>query len=187
MKDKILFLDIDGVINSVSGVLYHREIVKRDENGPTITTENVQGWLAGDFSHDALANLHYIVEESKCKIVISSTWRHGTPLEEMKSWFKGIPLLEEAVIGKTTSEQVTGTREDKSKFSVNVPRGVEIDTWLNKHRVKTYRSNQFVILDDDSDMWPHHKNFVQTNGYNGLTHTDAIKAVGLFKKDWKDV
>lgn len=178
IKDKILFLDIDGVLNSTSGVLYNRHINVRDEDDPSIGAENVLGWLAGDFSHDALANLHYIVSETKCKIVVSSTWRLGESVTTMKKWFKGIPLLEEAIIDKTDS---LGIKYSKGKNSGNltVCRGLEIAKWLAENGYRTYKSKNFVILDDDADMWPVMGNLVQTKSEDGLIHTKAVEAIEM--------
>jgi len=56
---KVIFLDIDGVLNSVKSMIESKYEKWSDE--PSI--ENI-GWL------------NYIIEKTDAKIVISSTWLH---------------------------------------------------------------------------------------------------------------
>jgi hypothetical protein len=161
---KVLFLDIDGVLNSSQSSYYYRHIIKRDENAFDKDKEDVLQWLAQEFDPMAISNLYRIIDKTGCKIVISSTWRLGETLETMKSWFKGLPLIQSAIIGSTPSLRV----KTPNGQIINVPRGVEIHAWLVDYKMDKYKSKKYAILDDDSDMWPVHVNFFQTKTNTGL-------------------
>lgn len=125
---KILFLDVDGVLNTYSsGGLY-------------------------TLKKSCLKRLQRIVEETGCKIVLSSTWRKDEyALRRLKR------VLKYRNISIMSCTPVLH----------NSIRGLEIAMWLNSNNVSTY-----AIVDDDSDMedWqlPH---FFQTDPKYGLTDT----------------
>lgn len=176
-NEKILFLDIDGVLNSHQSSYFFREIVKRDENNPEIDISNVFQWLSEELCPIALSNLNRIIEDTGCKIVISSTWRLGEDLESMKSWFKSFPVIANAIIDKTPSLRV---KTDSGKI-LSVPRGVEIQAWLEDNNVSSYKNKNLVILDDDSDMWPLHANFILVDSHVGLDYNIMIKVLRLLE------
>lgn len=154
---KVLFLDIDGVLNSVGSAIYHN-----------------RNYCAGKFEESSLlkldpiccSNLLYILEEvPDLKIVVSSTWRK---YKELLSDFNRI--LDD--LGINTYEKVTGT----TPVSEDGYRGYEIDSYLKDHP----EIKDFVILDDDSDMEPHMNRLVKTDSRNGLTFADAEKVIEMF-------
>lgn len=179
MKGKFLFLDIDGVLNSHQSFLLFRNIIKRDENDYDPSKESVYKWLSKEFCPISIANLHNIVKETECQIVLSSTWRLGAELDEIKSWFEGIPLIQNAIIDKTPSLRLTYQEK-----VLNTPRGMEIDAWLRSHNIDTYKSTEFAILDDDCDMYPYEKsgNFFHVDGHIGLDYYTAEKVIAFLTK-----
>ena len=151
--DKIIFLDIDGVLNVYAE--------GRDEFGST-------------FHKHLEDNLRWIIEETGAKIVISSTWRIDGLKRMQEMWEKrGLPG---EVIGVTPTETDvvdSGTCE----FYDLVDRGHEIQQYINDNGIECY-----VILDDDNDMLPSQRNnFVRTA--NNIDHPDCVDiGYGLTRK-----
>ena len=190
MQDKILFLDIDGVLNSEQSAYFWRKFVEKEEDtsiytpNEQVTEENVKIRLSEEFCPIAVSNLHRIVAETGCKIVVSSTWRYGQDLEMMKEWFKYSPLIRDALIGKTPSLVFKHKMNEKDVQDalITVPRGVEIKAWLESHKVNYYNNNQFAIIDDDDDMWPVERNFFSIEGRVGLTVFNAVEVINFLNK-----
>lgn len=125
------------------------------------------------FHPHLVSNLKRIIDETGAKIVISSTWRMGNGLPGMTEMWKLRDLPGE-VVGITPNFMV--------KYGTTLCRGKEIDAYLESHpEVENY-----VIIDDDSDMEPHQgENFVMTAG--NTDHEDCVDlGYGLTKKcaDW---
>lgn len=172
-KDRILFLDIDGVLNDHGTAHFFHYLYENNQK------DLIRDGLVEDFSISSLGNLIRIVTQTKCKIVVSSTWRLGSDLEEMKGWFKNFPVIQDAIIGKTDSIDVRSKIEKNGHKQIhNVPRGLECKVWLSDHDYCTYWDDHcFAVVDDDSDMWPIEKCFFQTNNQDGLTSTVANKII----------
>jgi len=151
---KVLFLDIDGVLNSVGSFIYNNRL---NLLGLTdIPTHE-------SFDPIACSNLQYVLEElPDVKVVISSTWRKYVPLHALQEMLKANHVLSERLIGVTPV--------------MDGYRGKEIEAYLNDHTEVT----EFVIIDDDSDMIPYMHRLIQTDGKNGLTFTDAEKVIEYF-------
>jgi hypothetical protein len=149
-----------------------------------------------EFDPECVKRLNRIVKETNSKIVISSTWRIGqTPLSLQK-------LLETVgfegeVISVTPHFYAKGNDIDGEPIGYTVPRGCEIDWWLDSEGKYERRSwseesgelvdisivENFVILDDDSDMLLKHKdNFIQTSPYDGLNEKLTEKCIKILNK-----
>lgn len=139
--EKIIFLDIDGVLN-----VYCEG---RDEFGCT-------------FHKHFEDNLKWIIEETKAKIVISSTWRMSG-LSVMQEMWKHRGLAGEVI--------------DVTPHIDICKRGEEIQFWLDNNEVSNY-----VIIDDDTDMLDSQKNnFVRTS--ENKDHPDCVDiGYGLTRK-----
>ena len=139
--DKIIFLDIDGVLN-----VYCEW---RDEYGCT-------------FHKHFEDNLKWIIEQTKAKIVISSTWR-----------FSGLEVMQEM----WSKRELAGDVIDVTPHIDICKRGEEIQYWMDNNKIANY-----VIIDDDTDMLDSQKNnFVQTSG--NKDHPDCIDiGYGLTRK-----
>lgn len=104
-KPNILFLDIDGVVNSDK---YHREHIS---------------YLCGiERDPEVVKMINEFCNECNCKIVISSSWRHEEHL--MKILRNDFPGL---IIGTT----LTDTEE---RYKDYYSRSAEINTWLIEHK-----------------------------------------------------
>lgn len=137
---KVLFLDCDGVLNSNSDLS-----VRSGRN------ETIDSIYILDMKKVHL--LQKIVEDTGCKIVLSSVWR---------LYNEGIKTLEYYGINiHDVTPQKSG------------PRGAEIQHWLFNSDEMVER---YAIIDDDSDMLPHQfVNFFQTDPDYGLTKTIAYR------------
>lgn len=143
----ILFLDIDGVLNSE---LWFR---KRSKSNDTRRDHDLSM-----IDPDAVEYLNDFVTKTECRVILSSTWRRNTPLDEMTS------LLKE----KGFEHEVTGaTPAFNDPHSV---RGNEIRAWLKNNISNDSDFNRYVIFDDSSDMLLWQKdNFFRTDPFTGLT------------------
>lgn len=142
---KVIFLDIDGVLN-----VYPQG---RDRFGSI-------------FHQHFVDNLKKIIDETGAKIVVSSTWRFAGLKIMQEMWDER--SLPGEVIGITRDcNQLVG--EGKFEFFDHVERGHEIQEWLEDHP----EIERYVILDDDNDMLENQRgNFVRTA--NNINHPDCV-------------
>ncbi len=143
---KILFLDIDGVLNS-----------------GTWFESNRRGMF--DLDPGAVSLYNEIVEKTGCMVVISSSWRR---LDGYIDELQRNSLRVDVIIGETPRlPRPNGTSVEFCE------RGFEIRSWIisNCQGVEL----TYAIVDDDSDMLPGQP-FFQTSWKIGLTReiTDNI-------------
>ena len=152
----VLFLDFDGVVNTIYW--------KKDTNG--ICCVNV---MKGGHTHlnnqQAIGWLNELYSIVQYDIVVSSTWRIGMTLEELqdlliKSGFR--PDIR--VIGKTPV--------------LHEERGIEIQQWIDENNF----TGDFIIIDDDSDMGELLPKLVKCDTYIGFTIYDYQKSLKLLQK-----
>lgn len=182
-KIKIIFLDLDGVLNVISQGF--------DKHGSV-------------FHQHFMDNLKMIIDETGAKIVISSSWRKNG-LIAMQNMWKDRGLAGEVIDVTPTLYLKTnggvqfwnnklGRNLTQSVGKYTIPRGSEIEYWL-KHEAKYFGDVvSYVILDDDTDiLLSQKKNFVQCSeniehndcidvGY-GLTLVNANRAIGILNVD----
>ena len=178
---KIIFLDIDGVLNCESayrlGECQYVEWIWED--GRKDHYQRFCSW-----SKDLLNKL---IKETGAKIVISSTWRHSGIEFMRKVW--EMEEMEGEIIGITPSLRTKG---------LHIPRGMEIDYYLKEdlkfshinwdeviqreYMEKTGVDN-YIIIDDDSDMLYKQRNhFVHVlpsprnkDGFNEKYYVEALE------------
>jgi hypothetical protein len=161
---KIIFLDIDGVLNSGDNLralhylkIQHNYGEANDEFGQL-------------FDERCVRNLTGIIQATGAKIVMSSTWKmYG--LENMQAMWEKRNLP-----GKLIGITPNGTCAEFAErhYHPGVDRGYEIQQWIEDHP----EIEGYVILDDDSDMLPYQK-FVKCNFNYGLTYSDAQYAIEI--------
>ena len=175
---KVLFLDIDGVLNSENWFAYRIYCVKNNMvnilmNFVDTDDRNIKHKLTM-LDDRAIANLNRIVEETGCKVVISSSWRSS--IESENIFTQNLLKLKGF---KYEFYDVT-PRLWFSDFSIR--RGEEIKFWLDKESEK-HEIESFVILDDDSDMLPEQmNNFIHVDGQVGLTDRDVLTAIEILNQ-----
>lgn len=155
---KVLFLDIDGVLNSEKFWTIKSQSHRRLEAIKQGYNRDEQRALA-NIDPDAVNLLNYIIDKTDAEIVVSSTWRGDQNLPYIMR-FMG---LKKPYYGVTPY--------DKTRH-----RGTEIQEWLNDYE----DSVKYAILDDDSDMLSHQlPSFVQTRFREGLTKELADKVIEI--------
>ena len=129
-KHKVLFLDIDGVLNSQEYYLsdyfqYRKKYSKVDE-----------------IDDRTLPLLREIIKQTRCTIVLSSSWRHF--FFEKKFWYRVKPVVKELKKFGIVIKHKTGFESDRQ--GIYFGRGLQIKKWLDRHSEVT----KFAILDDDA-------------------------------------
>jgi len=181
--NKVIFLDIDGVIN--------------------LATENFDR-----FNNLSMANLEQIIKETDAYIIISSSWR--TAMYKMEVALKEHGFTD-FLWSKVKGITIRGYHETIEGSSLPIVRGNEIKHWVDRHmsypwhgspelkeqyslykedgsfqKMKTNKLNEnytYLILDDDSDMlYEQRNNYIQTDVYKGITEEVKIKAIEILNK-----
>ena len=159
---KVIFLDIDGVLN-------YTQWYVSDRNPGNLNGEE------GDIDPMCADRINHICEETGAKIVLSSDWRI--------SWPYCIDRIEKGginhglIIDKTPEhmwvEHCTGDFLDWSS------RGSEIDDWLSQHT----ECDRYVILDDRKDFTEEQQpNFIHVNSMHGIDDTDVVFAIQILNR-----
>lgn len=146
---RIIFLDIDGVLNNLESLRFPRTNVKSSRHSYSTAHPN------------CVSALNRIAEKTNARIVISSTWR-GIGLEILFELFHKWGITAPTV-GRTPL------------WDRSCERGDEIASWLSKNP----QVESFVILDDGDDMSMLTHRLVQTNHELGLTMQDADRAIAI--------
>lgn len=158
---KVIFLDIDGVLNS------HAYDRKRNWNEQT------------DIDETRLPLVKRIVDETGAKIVLSSTWR--------EHWSVDTRLCDEdgIYINRTFAKFGLEIYDKTPDLGIDFDRPDEIRAWLNSAQ-ETIES--FVIIDDYRYGWGKlSDNFVKTNPNFGLglEEEHVQKAIEILLPDKK--
>ena len=144
----IIFLDVDGVLNSIKGLKETYYQTKRPYSGY-------------DYPFDVrcMYNLKYLVEVTNSYIVITSTWRKDdfgkkVLLDELKKYG-----LDNRVIGYTSILHKTRREEIKAFLDI-------LDEKIN-----------YIIIDDDSDFKDLEEHLIKTDFNYGLTKENVSTAI----------
>lgn len=138
---KLIFLDIDGVMNN-----YKCELSDKHDS------------LA--FDEESVKLLKKLIEKTKAKLIISSTWRIGETLETLNSKVLKHYKLDKHVIDFTPALTET-------------IRGEEIKLVLEKYD----DVEKFIIIDDDQDMGELLPYLIRTKTSKGFTNKEYQEAL----------
>lgn len=166
--EKYLFLDFDGVLNTTG---YAKRLRKEgidpfDEFGAM-------------FDPDAINNLRSIVDQTDCKIVLSSTWRNEG-LMRMRALWKDRNLPSE--LYSMTPILISTTYQDARNGQMfNIPernaKALEIQAWLQKNAKDPF---EYIILDDENVFfYGQQEHLVQTDDFVGLTIKKSQEAIEI--------
>lgn len=127
---KLIFLDIDGVLNNMNYTIYIFEMFGGDRAYEIIKKD------LDIFDPISLNLLCKLIEcfKDDIKIVLSSTWRLSQ---------RGIDKVKEKIFGNLGYE----VPFDITKRHKDMIRGFEIEEYLNKNKALSYN---YVIIDDDT-------------------------------------
>lgn len=156
----ILFLDIDGVLNSQEWFMMRSS---RGEEGD-------------DIDPSAVALLNQILERSSCLIVISSTWRIFHSIEEISKILRDRGF---AYPGSIISSTPDLSKKEHGPLWKPAQRGDEIVEWRSSHG----HVGPFAVLDDDGDMDAVIDHFVQTSNPTGLLEEHVADVLRLLSGD----
>lgn len=136
---KIIFLDIDGVLNGYNKWTYLIINISKALHIPTNIIRNTLRIF--EVKEKYVKRLNKIVKNTGAKIVMSSSWRHGywnIPYEEKCRDQKRLHDL----LDKYSLEVIDITPNSKNGI-----REDEINQWINETK---FAIDSFVILDDES-------------------------------------
>lgn len=153
---RIVFLDIDGVLNSRPFLMTRPAAASHREAA------------LNAFDPRAIRRLERIVKEADAKVVISSAWRHAYP-SVLIGEFLAHHGFTGTVIDSTPSIPRRGGDE----------RGYEIREWLLRQPAVT----AFVILDDIRTMGPLQHALVNTSSETGLLDSHVVLALKILRSD----
>ena len=153
----IIFLDVDGVLNSINNLIEVYNKTKKPHSGYDYP-----------FDENCLKNLQELVNETNSKLVITSTWRkeqkgRETLLNELKEYG-----LDKQVIGYTPVLP-NGNRE------------AEIKKYLSTLQEKP----NYIILDDSKEFVELSHALIKTDTRTGLTNKNVEQAIKILNK--KDI
>lgn len=156
---KLIFLDIDGVLNNEDWYRYRAKDAYLLTNNSDIKAYN--------FDPDNWKWIEKLIQETDAKIVISSSWRSYSLKSTIDDFVNTAfePMIK-YIIGVTP-------------YSFERHRGREIETFLNTTDLEI---ENYVIIDDDTDMLTHQlPHFVNVCYTNGMTENDYKKAKEILK------
>jgi HAD domain in Swiss Army Knife RNA repair proteins len=158
---KVIFLDFDGPILPM---LSHS---KRKADYEAGNKTPLAAWPP------CVAALNRITDTTGAVIVVSSTWRADGIMrtrERLRGW--GV---------KASCIALTPYLDRKTDGGLwaAVPRGLEIQKWLDGYQRETVES--FVIIDDDRDMEHLLPRLIHTPFECGLTEADADRAIEMLQ------
>lgn len=170
---KVIFLDMDGVVNTVNKDRYSLGLRL------TYDYDNYKD----NFQFDTRILINFIkllkfCKENEVKICISSTWRIGTSIEGWNDFLhrhfsNSLRLKKEdkLVIGLTDTEH-------------NGIRGLQIIDWLNSYKEKI---SNFLIIDDEiNDIKGYFldKNILKIHSQSGLTEEKLKEVYNFFNPEY---
>lgn len=178
---KVIFLDIDGVLN-------HEEWYASGRAQEAYKATGETDIKAYNFDPESWKWIQKLIDETGAKIVLTSSWRLydlASTIEEYKDTaFR--PIIDN-LVGITPSTISRNRGEEINRFfdivngniTQNVPQVIE---QLKNHPLETLSStgekiDQFVIFDDDNDMTNEQQShFVHVDFWTGIQEKDYLGA-----------
>lgn len=153
---KIIFLDIDGVVNCIS------------------TKERAPSHVVG-VEQDKIALIKQIVDATGAKLVLSSTWREDWFYSDSRNPQDWDYLRLE--FAKQGLYFIDHTPLERTRH-----RGTEIKMWLES---TGYDVESYVIIDDEMyDIWEMHKGHMVKTSYDYGIQSGAVKmAIDILAKE----
>ncbi len=172
-KDRLLFLDIDGVVNTL--MIYDKE---QEDRRKLIYKDGYyfELNLPGDgkvSNKQAMLWVSKLCTDYSLSIVITSTWLIDEDVADIATelYNSGLSTMVPIIGGVSKKQQVS--------------RGWQIESWLEDNKIDPDKAT-FIILDDDVDMVGYSKDLtkylVKCDSYVGFTHSEYVKACELLDK-----
>jgi hypothetical protein len=161
-RKRVIFLDIDGVINITWPRESKETMEERDELEDIILKEEGYSILPYP-NYRAISILNILIEQTDAKIVISSSWRSD-----------GIEAVQKTLRHENINCEVIGL----TPFIEGAKRGKEISKWLKNNKDVT----DYVILDDEEEfLLSQKKHLVRTTAEDGLDFANLKEALEILK------
>lgn len=155
---KVIFLDVDGVLNTENNVRYHFA------NSMSVSSYYIE------LNQECMYRLQMLVNATKAKIVVSSSWRLGG--------FANSPAI------KNLADQLANYGMYIYGFTPvihNAYRGDEIREFIKWSEIPI---SAFVILDDDRDMCEYTRtHLVQCPSSTGFGDKELKRAMTILSKN----
>lgn len=166
MLKRIIFLDIDGVVNTlqIDTSPIPKSKYKEPKDGFYFDICNESDKRVSD--RQAIMWLNKLCKTLKADIVISSTWRLNSLSPEQALYNSGL-ALDINILGYTP-------------WLPGQCRGDEIQAWLNDNLPN--EDCAIVILDDDSDMGHLMEYLVKCNTWHGFKYPEYYQALEIIEK-----
>lgn len=117
-----------------------------------------------------LKNLSKIVKVTGAEIVLSSSWR--------LDWVKGKETKDFLALQSKLKDFSIELFDKTPLIKNGANRGAEIEEWLKYHpEVENY-----VILDDESNLFSSNEHLILTNSYYGLTESITDQVISLLNE-----
>lgn len=193
---RLLFLDVDDVLVSVKHAVafgrypFPATLTSGDGYHPiTGAPTNRRTFLDEPPVHDvdsfdraAVVLINKLCTATKTHIVLSSTWRIGLYVDDIREMLDYIGINKDRVIGRTPSGNPEWRRGHEIRYFLK-ELGSDIDSLIDSGFVvpslygKSVTLKSYVILDDGTDFLDDQQaNFVQVPVGNGLRIEDIEKA-----------
>ena len=171
MTEKYLFLDFDGVLNTSR----YAKLLKKDGIDP-------YDEFGAMFDPNTISNLKSIIEQTNCKIVLSTSWRNEGLLRMRSLWkdrnltgeiFSMTPILLSTTYQDSQNGEMFCTPELQAK-------ALEINAWLQQNASKSFN---YVIVDDENVFFKsQQEHLVLTDEYDGLIVDKAKRAIEILNQ-----
>lgn len=166
MRERVLFLDVDGVLNPDTNIHYKKSI------GQSTSSYHIT------IPADKIIRLKRIVDVTHSRIILSSSWRIKDSSVAMGAPSKAYINLDNQLkrFGICLSGW-TPLHKDRN-------RGIEVQAWLDKFYEKNGYYPCYIILDDEVfDLIPAHRGHcIKTNRLLGLQDNHVHIAINLMNK-----
>ncbi|WP_372371127.1 HAD domain-containing protein [Candidatus Uabimicrobium sp. HlEnr_7] len=159
MTKKILFLDIDGVLNFES-----MQPIMDCFSAPNAGFHGIHM-----IDPQKVEILNLIVSRSECEVVVCSTWRQKFNLVELNEMLTNRGF--NGIVRDTTTLPF-------QKEGIWSKKGDEVGVWLKSN----FDISAFVIIDDDDEFSLFRNFHVKTDFRVGLTNKDAEKAISILTR-----
>ena len=159
---KFIFLDIDGVLNSMD--FLHLNVLNARVNKTDFKGKDIHGHL---FDPRCVLALDCLIKATDADIVITSDWR-----------FAGLDAMKQLWSDRGLPGNIVGI----TSFSGGI-RGQDIYDYMRINDIYPV-IDKYLIIDDDSDFLdsqlPH---FIQTGFKFGLSFDDVLKGIDILNKN----
>ncbi len=170
---KVLFLDIDGVLNS------ENMLNRLDDEHRALGNHVCECYALTQMMDLRLVQrLNEIITETQAKVVISSSWRLFVGFEEVTKILVARGFIGEVIdqtpdlVNDAVWLEAWRTREGAPFAYERLERGMEIAEWLKGHP----EVSAFCVLDDCSDMVGVRHRLVLCDPLTGLDEPDVARA-----------